>query len=114
MAADLVNIASWLPRVAKQRPYQLAIVYPEGRSEQGKVSYTHYTYQQLDEASDQIARGLASVGLTRGMRCALMVKPSLDFFALTFALFKLGAVPVLVDPGIGPKHLKARLGRAAP
>jgi acyl-coenzyme A synthetase/AMP-(fatty) acid ligase len=43
-----------------------------------------------------------------------MVKPSLEFFALSFALFKAGAVPVLVDPGIGIKHIKRCLDRAQP
>ena len=43
-----------------------------------------------------------------------MVTPGLDLFALVFALFKAGAVPVLVDPGIGLKHLKACLGNAKP
>jgi len=43
-----------------------------------------------------------------------MVKPSLEFFALTFAIFKAGAVPVLIDPGIGIKNLKTCLGEARP
>src|SRR5947208_10769478 len=48
------------------------------------------------------------------MRTVLMVTPSLDFFALTFALFKAGAVPVLVDPGIGVKNLGQCLAEAEP
>jgi acyl-CoA synthetase (AMP-forming)/AMP-acid ligase II len=48
------------------------------------------------------------------MRVALMVPPSLDFFALTFALFKMGAVPVLIDPGIGLPNLGKSLTEAAP
>jgi acyl-CoA synthetase (AMP-forming)/AMP-acid ligase II len=35
------------------------------------------------------------------MRTLLMVRPCLDFMALTFAIFKTGAVPVLIDPGMG-------------
>ena len=31
--------------------------------------------------------------------------PSLDFFILVFALFKVGAVPVVVDPGMGVKRM---------
>ncbi len=31
----------------------------------------------------------------------MMVKPSLDFFTIIFALFKAGAIPVVVDPGMG-------------
>jgi acyl-CoA synthetase (AMP-forming)/AMP-acid ligase II len=43
-----------------------------------------------------------------------MVPPSLEFFALFFALFKAGCVPVLIDPGIGLKPLKTCLGEAKP
>lgn len=108
------NIASTLPEMAAKQPYTPAIFYPAGRDANGKRRYTHYTYAQLDHDSDVIARGLEAIGITRGMRTTLMVTPSLEFFALTFAIFKVGAVPVLVDPGIGLKSLKACLGRAAP
>ena len=43
-----------------------------------------------------------------------MVKPGLEFFALTFALFKAGAVPVLIDPGMGVKNLGRCLAEAEP
>ena len=43
-----------------------------------------------------------------------MVPPSLEFFSLTFALFKAGAVPVLVDPGMGIKNLGKCLAEAEP
>ncbi len=43
-----------------------------------------------------------------------MVTPSLDFFALTFALFKAGIIPILVDPGMGIKNLKQCFAEAAP
>ena len=31
----------------------------------------------------------------------LMVKPGLDLIRIVFALFKIGAVPVVIDPGMG-------------
>ncbi len=114
MSAPFVSIASHLPRMAKLRPHALAIVYPDGRNRDGKVRYTHYTYAQLDAQSDLIARGLATVGIGRGVRTVLMVRPSLEFFALTFALVKSGAVPVMVDPGIGLRSLKTCLAEAEP
>ena len=43
-----------------------------------------------------------------------MVRPGLSFFALTFGLFKAGAVPVLVDPGLGIKNLGPCLAEAGP
>ena len=100
--------------MAQQQPWRPAVVFPEGRDSQGRVSYTHYTYRQLDTASDQLAHGFQRLGVRRGMNTALMVPPSLDFFALTFALFKLGAVPVLIDPGIGARNLGKGLAEAAP
>ena len=43
-----------------------------------------------------------------------MVPPSRDFFALTFALFKIAAVPVLIDPGMGMRNLGKCLAEAEP
>src|SRR5271163_4710299 len=100
--------------MATRQPYTLAVVFPHGRDDQGRVSYTHFTYRQLNEASDQIAHGLERIGIGRGVRTVLMVKPSLEFFALTFALFKAGAVPVLIDPGMGIRNLGQCLAEAEP
>ncbi len=108
------NIAAVLPEVARNQPFKPAIVFPNGRDRNGKVCYTHYTYAQLNDESDRMARGLEKIGIGRGVRTVLMVKPSLEFFALTFGLFKAGAVPVLVDPGIGLKSLHTCLAQAEP
>src|SRR5262245_34332968 len=98
---DILNVAAHLPNLARKQPHTLAVVNPHGRDRCGRVSYTHYTFRQLDQASDHIAHALNLVGIGRGMRTVLMVPPSLEFFALTFALFKIAAAPVIVDPGMG-------------
>ena len=108
------NIAAALVEMAARQPFAPAIYFPDGRDSAGKVRYTHYTYQQLDQQSDRVARGLELMGIGRGTRTVLMVKPSLDLFALTFGLFKAGVVPVMVDPGIGIKKLGACLAEARP
>ncbi len=100
-----VNVANLLKGVAEIQPYKRAVVYPAGWDEKGRVAYTHLTFLQLDQASDCLAHGLGQIGITRGTRTILMVKPSLEFFALTFAIFKTGAVPVIVDPGMGIKRM---------
>jgi len=96
-----LNIAHYLPENAAGSPHKAAVVYPEGRDRSGRVAYTHLTFQQLDRLCDRYAWGLRGIGVTRGMRALLMVRPGLDFTALTFALFKIGAIPVLIDPGMG-------------
>lgn len=102
---DVVNIASYLPEMAKLQPYNRAVVFPSGRDAAGRVLYAHMTFAQLEERSNQMASGLDKLGIKRGTKTILMVRPSLPFFALTFALFKVGAVPVMVDPGMGLKRM---------
>jgi len=101
----IINVATHLTRMAKEQPYKRAVVYPASRDKNGRVAYTHLTFRQLDRESDCLAHGLIKSGIRRGTRTILMVKPSLEFFALTFALFKTGAVPVVVDPGMGIKRM---------
>jgi olefin beta-lactone synthetase len=109
-----VNIAAHLPAMAKGRPQTLAIVHPYGADRNGRVLYRHLTYRELNRESDCLAAGLDRLGIRRGVRTVLMVPPGLDFFALTFALFKAGAVVVLIDPGMGRKGLGTCLKEAEP
>ncbi len=109
-----VNIASHLPAMAAKQPDTAAVILPTGSDGKGGLSSDQFTFKQLDARSDAIAAGLELVGVRRGVRTVLMVTPSLDFFALTFALFKTGAVPVFVDPGMGVKNLGKCLGEAEP
>ncbi len=107
------NVAGALAVQARQHPEQPAMHYPVG-VRQGCIEYLSCSYRELDELSDNWARGLQDAGIGRGARTALMVPPGLDFFAVFFALFKVGAVPVLIDPGIGLKPLRACLNEASP
>lgn len=107
---DACNIAAALPGLARERPDQVAMRCP-GRGGRYDVELT---YGQLDARSDAIAAGLARRGIVRGIRTVVMVRPTPEFFLLMFALFKVGAIPVLVDPGIDKRALKQCLDEAAP
>jgi olefin beta-lactone synthetase len=108
------NIASHLPVLAVKQPDTYAVV-KQAKKKSKTVSYEFaYTYKQLDEVSDLIANGLEAYGIKKGTRTVLMVKPGLDFFALVFALFKLEAVLVAIDPGMGIKNLGKCLQEAEP
>jgi acyl-CoA synthetase (AMP-forming)/AMP-acid ligase II len=109
-----VNVASLVLERARSEPDAPAIFFPVGRHGDGRVRYAHVTNKQLDSESDCIARGLEQVGIGRGVRTVLMVRPGLEPFALTLALFKVGAVPVMVDPGLGLQRLRSCLGEAEP
>ena len=108
------NIAAALTLMAEQQPETTAIYFPKGRAPDGTWRYEETSYAELDRESTLIAAGLHRVGITPGTRAVLMVKPSMEFFALTFALFKAAVVPVMVDPGMGIKNLKTCLAEAEP
>lgn len=109
-----VNVASYLKQSARVQPLKPAVVCPAGRDPNGRVRYIHLTFQQLDQKSDILAHGLKNVGIERGTRTILMVKPGLDFFCIIFALFKIGAVPVVVDPGMGLRRMLSCLAESEP
>ncbi len=108
------NIAAFLGEMAARDPHGPAIFAPAGRDAYGHARYVHHTRLQLDQRSDRIARGLQAIGIGPGVRVVVMVRPGLELFALTFGLFKAGAVPVMVDPGIGRKNLSICLDEAEP
>ncbi len=63
------------------------------------------SFTELQARSDSYAHILSNKGIRTGDRVMLMVKPSADFICLTFALFKIGAPVILIDPGMGYKNL---------
>ena len=103
---NTVNVAAHLARLAAAEPDRVALFDARRR--------TSRTFRALHEDSDALARGLQALGVAPGTRVALMVPPSLDFFAMAFALFKLAAVPVLIDPGMGVANLGTCLNEAEP
>jgi olefin beta-lactone synthetase len=102
----LLNIATHLPLMAGKHPDQPAIIHPKGGAQ--------LSFRQLNEECDRYAWGLSRLGIGRGTRTVLMVRPGPEFFCLTFALFKLGAVPVLIDPGMGKANLLSCIVEAEP
>lgn len=96
---DNHNIAQVLARVAQIQPEAIALVVREGKQ------WRRYTFAELSARSEELAGALHAAGLRRGERVMLMLRPSLDFVALTFALFRLGAVLILIDPGMGYRNL---------
>ena len=115
MRPELSTVADVLPQMAATQPDTTAIFFPtKQRDAAGDLVYTKVSYRELDERSSRIAAGLSAVGIERGHRAALMVRPSPELFALTFGMFKAGVVPVMIDPGLGIKGLSKCLARAEP
>jgi acyl-CoA synthetase (AMP-forming)/AMP-acid ligase II len=95
------NVARHLRSAATSRPEGLATKSPVGISPEGKVIHEARSFRQLDQASDAAAEHFAQSGLAAGDRVLLAVRPGHDLIVGMFALLKLGAVPVAIDPGMG-------------
>lgn len=98
---EVQNLALYLDRHAKQHPDQNALITIKGRHPDGRHQYSTISYRALARRTNQYANALEAAGIRRGTKTILMVKPNPEFYALIFALFKVGTVPVLVDPGMG-------------
>jgi len=101
-----MNIASLLDKIAEEIPQAPAVLVPWKKQAAN--------FQELVEESGHLAEGFTQLGIARGDRVLLLVPFGLDFVTLTFALFKVGAVPVLIDPGLGRKNTLQCIGQAQP
>jgi acyl-CoA synthetase (AMP-forming)/AMP-acid ligase II len=90
------NIADRLRESARSWPERVAVIDQRDRRR---------TFAELDREVDLLVAGLQSLGLKPGQRIVLMVRPGIEFIALTFALFRAGAVVILIDPGMGRTNI---------
>ncbi|WP_160061800.1 olefin beta-lactone synthetase [Psychromonas sp. L1A2] len=98
------NLCRHLVAASKNFPNSLAVSVQKKKLK--GLTYKELTFAELHQQSDDIAYALNQLGIKAGDKAVLMVTPSIAFFNLTFALFKAGIVPILVDPGMGVKNLK--------
>lgn len=108
------NVANALRGHATERPGAIALKFPASSYTTASPAWDAWTFAQLDQHSDAYARGFAAAGIEAGDRTTVLFKPSLDFYAVLFGLFKLGAVPVLLDPGMGLRAVLACIERTRP
>ncbi|MEO0492088.1 MAG: alpha/beta fold hydrolase [Actinomycetota bacterium] len=73
------------------------------------------TFGELDELVQHTAEGLHSeAGVQVGDRVALMIPPGIDLAVALYACWRMGAVAVLIDGGLGPAQMGAAMKVADP
>ena len=95
------NVSSFLSTQAKRDPKAKAIVYPFKPYFWARKSYTDLSFNELNTRVDALIYQFLSSGVKRETRVLLLVKPGVELIQIVFALLKLGAVPVVIDPGMG-------------
>ena len=108
------NIARHLPLMAARLPDHPAVKIARGRTPDGTIDYLTLSFAGLDAEVDAWVTKLSAYGVHRGDRVLVMVRQGLPLIAAAFALFKLGAVPVIIDPGMGRESFLACVARSQP
>ena len=67
------------------------------------------TYDELDLRSNALARGLQDVGVKKGDRVAVNLGNNIEFATTTYALFKLGAILVPLNPAFNATQVISAL-----
>lgn len=98
--AKFTNIAKYIHQAAEKFPAIDAIRFQL----KNKAGWHKKTFSELDHETNQIAHYFRTKGIKPEMRVLLAVKPGVSLIEIVFALFKLGAVPVIIDPGMGLKN----------
>jgi len=92
----IATIADIIRTHAAERPDAVAV----------EVGERAATFGQLHARSSQLANTLAAAGVQAGDRVASIDKNSLEYFEITFALAKLGAVNVAVNWRLAPPEMR--------
>ena len=85
----------------------VSIAFEDGR-------YQHITFGELSRWSSRAANYLTRAGLGKGDRVAIMLEPSLPFYALLLGAMKAGLVAVPLFTLFGPDGLALRLDDCTP
>ena len=102
----VANVSARLTEVARRQGAQTAIAQVAGRARgSGERPYTTIDFSSLENRVASISSGLQQMGVGPGHRMVLLVRFNQDFIALVFALLRVGATLVLIDPGMGRRHL---------
>lgn len=91
-----MNVADLLADSAQKAPGRDAIIAPDSRG-----GWERITYAQLDAAATACAQDLRTRGVSRGELALVMVPPGIPLITIFYGALRLGAAPVMIDPGMG-------------
>jgi acyl-coenzyme A synthetase/AMP-(fatty) acid ligase len=81
---------------------------------QGDQKARSISHAELATDVGRVAAGFEASGISRGDRVALLIPPGIDLTVCVYACWRLGAVVVIADAGLGPRGMTKALQSAAP
>jgi acyl-CoA synthetase (AMP-forming)/AMP-acid ligase II len=123
--SNLNGTRSYLASTARVNPFYKSfeeLAHSRGQLEavshpiffRDELHVTRYSYSELFDRVSQYRRGLTKLGLKPGERVLMLVKPGIDFLALSYAVMGNGATPCFLDPGMGKEKLLACIQHLKP
>lgn len=94
---------------ASTHPDQLAVVVAERK----RGNFRGFTYGAFEQRTRHLAAGFVELGFA-GKRVVLMVTPGKGMFEAGYGLMRAGAVPILIDPGLGLSSVSQALKETSP
>jgi long-chain acyl-CoA synthetase len=93
-----------LEDTAKRFPDSTAIIFPGTFRDDRKLSY-----RQLNDGADRMANALVGMGVQKGDRVALLMPNCTHFVMSYYAVLKLGAIAVAINPLSSPRDIEQQL-----
>src|SRR5580698_11388336 len=112
-----LNLASEFATVAALRPadaIQLVAHHEKGGHDKTAHRYQSLTFGRCQELGEQYARGMRASGIQQGDLALILMKPMLDLVPVFLALWHVGAVPLVVDPGASKEQKLKSIEDAGP
>lgn len=109
IAAPEPRAPAWAALDQRGGDADVAMIEMTGRGVGRSVSFA-----ALDADVHRVAAGLVEHGVARGDRVALLITPGIDLTVCLYACWRMGAVVVLVDAGLGARGISRSLKSATP
>ncbi len=111
-AADYEQLGYWEPLTLGEQLRSAASRY------KNKIAVVEddirLTYEELDKTADKLAAGLSGMGIQAGDNVVVQLPNCISFITVCFALFRIGARPVLALPSHREAELDAVFNLAEP
>lgn len=112
--AEFYNMAFFIIENAKLLSDKVAVSVANKTYLIPTKSYSKITFSELNSQSDKLAYALSKIGIKPKTKVLIMIPPIIEFFVATFALFKIGAIVIMIDPGMGFKNLAKCVSEVQP
>jgi len=106
-----IHIGLTVQLQAQAAPNRLVLRMPKRTV---SLTYEDYTFAQLEAEIGVIQAFLLKKGIIKDRRVVLALRPGLRLMATLFALFRIGAIPVLIDPGFKLAHIRQVMRQTQP